>query len=208
MEWLPASLTYSTLPAASRATPRGWENVAAVPMPSALPVAALPASVLTAPLATPTARTLLFCQSPTYSTPAGCHTAVEGRLNWATAPTPSAKPHTPLPASRPVASVATTSVRMRHPPFSTIKPMLPLALKAREAGWSSSAAVPVPSAPPAAPLPTSTRAPPPPTTVMRCAKSSATYTLPPSTATPCGPTSPAATVLTRPPAVTFLTLPN
>jgi hypothetical protein len=67
---LPVSAT-KRLPAPSSATPRGWSNSAAAPVPSALPgVSGEPASVVTIPVAMAIFRIVLLPESATKRLPA------------------------------------------------------------------------------------------------------------------------------------------
>merc|ERR1719424_1346837 len=96
----PLELTNNVLPSGLMATSSGQSNCAASPTPSAVPSVPLPASVVTAPLATSTRRILLFIQSATNSAPPSGLTAMPaGLANCAASPTPSASPSSPLPAS-------------------------------------------------------------------------------------------------------------
>ncbi len=114
------SATYKVEKVASRAMPRGWLNVAAVPTPFEPPAAPLPARVATIAVATSMRRMRWFPQpwhpphpSATNTVPLGCHTAPVGPLNCAVTPKPSAKPATPLPASVETDAEESAMVRTR-----------------------------------------------------------------------------------------------
>ena len=152
---LPAcSATYSTLPLLSRATPRGEEKVASAPTPLLPPAVPLPARVLTAAVAVSTRRTRLFCQSATYNSPLGCHTAEVG-INLALVPLPSAKPHVPLPASVVTDAVKRSMARILQPSCSTMYAVPPSGVRTTPDGPEKVAAVPMPLLPPTVPLPAS-----------------------------------------------------
>jgi hypothetical protein len=86
------------LPSAEYATPRGFENEAALPVPSAKPLP-LPASVVTAPVATSISRTrLLFASATAMVLPSAEYARAAGLLKKAALPVPSAKDPN-LPAS-------------------------------------------------------------------------------------------------------------
>ena len=97
MRWPPVSPT-KTLPLESTATPRGRQNEAAVPAPSANAPGPPPASVLTTPPGV-TFLMRLLNMSATKILPPESTATPAGLSNEAAAPVPSARPIDPLPAS-------------------------------------------------------------------------------------------------------------
>ena len=94
--------------------------MASEPSPSLPPAVLVPARVDTLAVKMSTRRTRLLIQSPMYSTPLECHTAEEGKLNWALVPLPSAKPQVPLPASVVTDAVERATARILQPSCSTM----------------------------------------------------------------------------------------
>src|SRR6266704_1231145 len=186
--------TYRLVPLLSMAKPLGPLNVAAVPVPSALPAApvVLPARVVTTAEAMTILRMLLPLRAATYRlVPLLSMAKPPGLLNVAAAPVPSAPPLVPaVPASVVTTPVAMTIRRMVWLVRSATYRLVPLLSMARPLGWLNLAAVPVPSALPAAPEPASVVTTPEAMTIRRMVWLflSATYRLVPllSTARPWG----------------------
>src|SRR6266496_4340483 len=114
MVWLPLSATYRLVPLLSTTRPLGCLNVAAVPVPSALPaVPAVPASVVTTPEAMTIRRMVWLFLSATYRLVPLLSTArTWGRLNSAAAPVPSALPAVPAVPARVLTTPAGVILRM------------------------------------------------------------------------------------------------
>src|SRR6266699_2908961 len=144
MVLLPLSATYRLVPLLSMARPLGRRNVAAVPVPSALPAvpAVLPARVVTTPVAMTICRMLLPFRVDTYRlVPLLSMTRPPGPLNVAAVPMPSALPAAPEPASVLTTSVAMTIRRMVLLLLSATYRLVPLLSTARPWGWLNRAAV-------------------------------------------------------------------
>src|SRR6266581_3734058 len=152
--------TYRLVPLLSMAKPLGPLNVAAVPVPSALPAApvVLPARVVTTAEAMTIRRMVWLVLSATYRlVPLLSMARPVGRLNRAAVPVPSTLPAVPavLPARVVTTPVAMTIRRMLLPPRVDTYRLVPLLSMTKPPGWLNVAAAPVPSALPAAPEPAS-----------------------------------------------------
>src|SRR6266571_3724870 len=159
MDWLlliPApegygpSATYRLVPVLSTARPPGALNVAAVPVPLALPAApvVLPARVVTTPVAMTILRMLLPLRVATYRlVPLPSMAMPGGWLNVAAVPVPSALPATPvvLPAKVVTTPVAMTIRRILWLFLSATYRLVPLLSTARPWGALNRAAAPVAS---------------------------------------------------------------
>src|SRR6266581_4476337 len=131
------------------ARPPGLLNVAAAPVPSAPPlVPAVPASVVTTPVAMTIRRMVWLVLSATYRlVPLLSMARPVGRLNRAAVPVPSKLPAVPavLPARVVTTPVAMTIRRMLLPPRVDTYRLVPLLSMTKPPGWLNVAAAPVPS---------------------------------------------------------------
>jgi hypothetical protein len=135
---------------------RGLLNVAAVPTPSTPPAAPLPAMVVTRPTSVVTVRILLLPESDTYSKPpSGLSAQVDGQLNDADAPRPSAAPTTPLPASVLVPPTGSQITRTLCAALSTTKMRPSSGVAAMPKGQKKEALVRTPLMDAPTPLPAS-----------------------------------------------------
>ena len=149
-----ASSTYNAPAASFNARPRGSEKEA--PYPFTDPATALPASVLTRP-AEVTSRTRLLKKSATNTLPEAETASPRGELKLLAAPTPSAKPATPLPASVDTAPLGDTKRILWFPVSATTEaPLGQAATPSRE--LEKAAAAPTPSAHPTTAPPASVEA--------------------------------------------------
>ena len=140
----PPSAMMTLLVAASHATPLGLVSVAPVPTPSATPAALPPTTVLTAPVATLTARIAEFPASATRTyAPSKARPAAVVEKD-ASAPAPSAPPCAPAPASVVTERVASAMTRSRPLPESMTY-ALPAPSAARPVGEAKHAPLPSPS---------------------------------------------------------------
>ena len=138
-----SSATY-TLPLASTATPNGYRNRAAAPVPSALPLLPVrPASVVTTP---PDAifRIARLFESATYTLPALSTATPAGPLKRAAAPVPSAVPGLPAVPASVVTTPPDVIIRIVWLPVSPTY-TLPAASTATPTGALKCAPSPVPS---------------------------------------------------------------
>ena len=126
MVWLLVSAT-KRLPLPSTATPQGYLNRAATPVPSAEPPnPAIPARVVTALVATTILRMVWLQVSATIRLPLPSAATPLGQPNCASSPVPLLSPDEPAVPARVVTSpVATTILRMVWLPESATK-TLPL----------------------------------------------------------------------------------
>src|SRR6266699_3199776 len=155
----PRAATYRLVPLLSMARPLGSLNLAAGPVPLTLPtVPAVPASVVTTPVAMTIRRMVLLPLSATYRlVPLLSMARPLGRRNVVAVPVPSALPAVPavLPARVVTTPVAMTICRMLLPFRVDTYRLVPLLSMTRPPGPLNVAAVPMPSALPAAPEPAS-----------------------------------------------------
>src|SRR6266699_2730545 len=147
MDWLSKgpSVTYRLAPLLSMARPPGSLNLAAGPVPLTLPnVPAVPASVVTTPVAMTIRRMVLLPLSATYRlVPLLSMARPLGRRNVAAVPVPSALPAVPavLPARAVTTPVAMTIRRMVLLLLSATYRLVPLLSTARPWGWLNRAPV-------------------------------------------------------------------
>src|SRR3569623_616942 len=138
------------VPCATHDTPLGPLKLAPVPVPSVLPAAPLPASVLVTPAGV-ILRIRLFPKSATYTFPAPSAANPLGPLKLAPVPVPFVFPAVPLPANvvvTPPGVIILTRLFPESPAYT-----FPDASTATPAGLLKLAPVPVPFVFPTVPLP-------------------------------------------------------